>query len=159
MRPYATLLVGLTLVATACSGGAGDSTTTHAPPTIPATPAPTSPPPSSTVGPSAGLSPPSDPPARTLGIGDTYFPQLGNPGYDVEHYTLDLVFDPEMARLGAVVTIEATATAELDTVNLDFSNFTVSAVFVDGTPAGFTAADEELTIAPATPLVAGEELY
>jgi aminopeptidase N len=157
MPRSATLLAGLALAAAACSGVTGDSTTTLAPATIPAsTPAPTSRAPSSTVAPSTGPSQPPNPPAQTLGIGDGYFPQLGNPGYDVEHYTLDLVFDPEATRLGAVVTIEATATTDLDTINLDFSNLTVSAVFVDGGPAGFTAADEELTIAPAAPLVAGE---
>jgi len=156
MRRYSTLLAGLALAATSCSGVAGDPATTLASTTIPAgTPAPTSLHPSSTVGPTAGLVQPSNPPPQTLGIGDAYFPQLGNPGYDVEHYTLDLVFEPESARLGAVVTIEATATTDLDTINLDFSNLAVSAVFVDGAPAGFTATNEELTIAPAAPLVAG----
>ena len=111
----------------------------------------------STADESAGLAAPPNPPAQTLGLGDEYFPQLGNPGYDVEHYTLDLVFDPDTARLGAVVTIAATATTDLETINLDFSHLTVSAVFVDGNVAGFTAADEELTIAPAAPLDAGAE--
>ncbi len=157
MRRYAMLLAALALSATACSGVTGDTTTTSASTTTPVdTTASTSRVPSSTTGPSAGLTRPPDPPARTVGIGDEYFPQLGNPGYDVEHYTLDLVFDPEAARLGAVATIEATALADLDTVNLDFTDLTVSAVFVDGAAAGFTAADEELTIAPAAPLIAGE---
>ena len=28
------------------------------------------------------------------GIGDSYYPQLGNGGYDAQHYTLELSIDP-----------------------------------------------------------------
>ena len=31
--------------------------------------------------------------AGSSGIGDPYFPLLGNSGYDVQHYTLDLDLD------------------------------------------------------------------
>jgi len=158
MRRCATLLVGLAIGATACSGVTADTATPAAPTTTsPSNTTSTSRAPSSTVGPSAGLDRPPNPPAQTLGIGDDYFPQLGNPGYDVQHYTLDLVFEPETNQLGAVTTIAATATTGLDTINLDFASLTVSAVSVDGSPAGFTAADEELTIAPAAPIAAGED--
>ena len=157
MRRRAALLIGFALAASACSNAVGERVSTSAVTTMRQnSTTSTSPVSSSTGEPSAGLEVPANPPVQTLGIGDEYFPQLGNPGYDVEHYTLDMVFDPETTKLEAVATISARATMELDTVNLDFSSLTISAVFVDGAPAGFTAADEELTIAPATPIGSGD---
>jgi aminopeptidase N len=157
MRRCAALLIGLAVAVTACSGtGEKRATTIPATTTTDATSTSGLSVPPSTLDPSSGLTP-QNPPGRLLGIGDDYFPQLGNPGYDVEHYTLDMVFEPDTTWLGAVATIAATATTDLATINLDFADLTVSAVFVDGVAAGFTAADEELTIAPAAPLVTGEE--
>ncbi len=158
MRRRAALLIGFALAATACSATTGEvAATAPAPTTASTATTSTSAAPSRAVDGAAGLSSGEGPLGQILGIGDDYFPQLGNPGYDVEHYTLDLVFDPEETELGAVATITATATADLDTVNLDFSSLTVSAVFVDGAAAAFTAVDEELTIAPAAPIAAGED--
>ena len=39
------------------------------------------------------------------GIGDPDFPLLGNGGYDVQHYTLDLAADVEANTLSGTVTI------------------------------------------------------
>ena len=33
------------------------------------------------------------------GLGDALYPQLGNEGYDVQHYDIDLQFDPETQQL------------------------------------------------------------
>ena len=41
------------------------------------------------------------------GVGDPYFPGLGNGGYDVEHYTLDLTWRADEGVLDGVATIEA----------------------------------------------------
>ena len=38
--------------------------------------------------------PPNAFPAGSSGIGDPYFPLDGNGGYDVQHYGLDVSYDP-----------------------------------------------------------------
>ncbi|HEX2906224.1 MAG TPA: M1 family metallopeptidase [Phototrophicaceae bacterium] len=86
------------------------------------------------------------------GIGDNYFPQLGNSGYDVQHYTLALAWDDQTNELSGTVTIEVTATQNLSTFNLDFLGFNISAITVDDTPAEFSRNGRELTITPATEL-------
>jgi len=48
------------------------------------------------------------------GIKDSRYPNLGNGGYDVQHYTLDLnITDVEDASLEATTIIEAEATQNL----------------------------------------------
>ena len=55
------------------------------------------------------------------GIGDPYYPLLGNGGYDAIHYTIDLDLDVEAgAIVDATTTIDAVATQDLSTFNLDF---------------------------------------
>ena len=49
----------------------------------------------------------------SAGVGDSLFPKAGNGGYDVDHYDLDLAYDPASDRLHGVVEIHATATADL----------------------------------------------
>ncbi len=72
-------------------------------------------------------------PVEPLGIGDPLFPHLGNPGYDVQAYDLDLVYPGRNDRpLEAVTTIDARITAERDRINLDFAHGTVRSVEVDG---------------------------
>jgi hypothetical protein len=64
---------------------------------------------------------PSTPPrAGAAGIGDPYFPLDGNGGYDVQHYDLDVRYDPRTNVLQGVATIEARATHSLSSFNLDF---------------------------------------
>ena len=59
--------------------------------------------------------------ARSLG--DPLLPQLGNGGYDVEHYTIDLTYDPVDNRFTrATTTIEAVATENLREFTLDFQD-------------------------------------
>ena len=43
------------------------------------------------------------------GIGDPYFPLDGNGGYDVEHYDLDVAYEPATDVLRGVATIRAEA--------------------------------------------------
>lgn len=97
-----------------------------------------------------------DPVAGAVGVGDPYYPELGNGGYDVTRYVLDLDWDPQAARLEGRATVEATATVDLASFNLDLVGMEVSAITVDGSEAGFAHADAELTITPAAPLPAGE---
>ena len=88
------------------------------------------------------------------GLGDSLYPGFGNGGYDVQHYTLDLTFDPESGRLDGDVTLEATATETLSAFNLDLIGFEIASIQVDGADATFTRARQELTITPAAPLAA-----
>ncbi|WP_406725163.1 M1 family metallopeptidase [Streptomyces sp. GD-15H] len=96
-------------------------------------------------------------PATPLGIGDRLFPHLGNPGYDVASYDLALSYPGTNDKaLQATTTIDARMTADLDRINLDFAHGTVRSVEVDGVPAAFTTAGEDLVITPEGDLDAGE---
>ena len=98
------------------------------------------------------------PPPPTPGapdIGDRLFPGLGNGGYDVRHYTLDLDYQTADAVqvVPATVTINARATQSLSQFDLDFSGDSVSSVQVDGQPAAFMREGEELVVVPAAPIL------
>lgn len=53
-------------------------------------------------------------------VGDPYFPDQGNGGYDVQHYDLNFSYDPATRFMAATATITARATQDLDQFNLDF---------------------------------------
>ncbi|MFJ3234539.1 M1 family metallopeptidase [Streptomyces sp. NPDC086787] len=98
-------------------------------------------------------------PAAPLGVGDQLFPYLGNPGYDVESYDLSLVYPGSNDKpLQAVTTITARATADLDSLNLDFARGKVDSVEVDGLPAAFTSAGDDLVVTPKIPLPKGSPM-
>ena len=61
-------------------------------------------------------------------VGDTYYPDLGNTGYDATHYDLDLAYDHSTKVLDGVATIEAAATEDLCQLNLDLRGLTVHSV-------------------------------
>ena len=82
------------------------------------------------------------------GIGDPYFPLYGNGGYDARHYDLDVRYDPATDVLAGVATMRARATQDLSSFNLDLSGLTVRRVQVDGRPAAWTRAGDELTVTP-----------
>ena len=89
------------------------------------------------------------------GLGDRLYPQLGNGGYDVLHYDIDLRFIPEENFISATTSITATATADLSAFNLDLYGLAVESVAVDGAPAAFERHDSELIIRPAESLARG----
>ncbi|MFF1488392.1 M1 family metallopeptidase [Streptomyces sp. NPDC058319] len=94
----------------------------------------------------------SAPPAA-LGLGDRLYPTLGNPGYDVTSYDLSLTYSGDNGKpLRAVTTIDARTTRDLDRINLDFTHGTVDSVQVDGLPADFASAGEDLVVTPRVPL-------
>ncbi|CAL9421764.1 Aminopeptidase N [Streptomyces sp. enrichment culture] len=100
----------------------------------------------------------SAPPAP-LGIGDRLFPYLGNPGYDVLAYDLSFTYSGSNTEpLRAVTTIDARTTADLDRLNLDFAHGTVGSVEVDGEPAAFATAGEDLVITPGKAPAEGERI-
>jgi aminopeptidase N len=95
--------------------------------------------------------------AGASGVGDPYFPDTGNGGYDVLHYTLDLTWDPTHQHLDGVTTIDAVATEALASFSLDLIGLTVTAVDVDDGPARWERPDDhELVVTPARTLAAGE---
>jgi len=95
-------------------------------------------------------------PAGAPGLGDPNFPFLGNGGYDVEHYTLDLTVQVSDNTISGTTTLRATAIQPLSTFNLDLLGFTVDAVHVNDLPAEFSRRAHELTIAPRLRLSAGD---
>jgi aminopeptidase N len=103
---------------------------------------------------------PADCPSRgdspgAAGLNDPVFPTVGNDGYDVSHYSLDLTVDPARNRLAAVVAIEALATQDLSEFNLDFAGPPIREVTVDDQQAPFCREEGELTIVPVDPLNIG----
>ncbi len=84
------------------------------------------------------------------GVGDPFFPNAGNGGYDVARYSLDLDYSIERRRLDARVVITAIALQDLSSFNLDFRGPRVLGVRVDGADAGFARDGQELVITPAT---------
>ncbi|HEY6749665.1 MAG TPA: M1 family metallopeptidase [Mycobacteriales bacterium] len=102
----------------------------------------------------AGAAPPRPSPGAP-GAGDPYFPQQGNGGYDVATYGLDLRYTPATRRLDGRAAILATATQALSRFDLDLRGFTVRSVTVNGRPAAFSRAGQELRITPSHALRRG----
>ncbi len=86
------------------------------------------------------------------GIGDQYYPGLGNGGYDVQDYAISLDVDPLANNIKGSTRITALALERLATFNLDFQGLIVDAISVDGKATTFTRKDSELIILPASPL-------
>lgn len=94
--------------------------------------------------------------ARTLG--DSLFPTIGNGGYDVQRYDLDLSYTNVLTRvLRGTATIDAVATQNLSDFSLDFQGLAVSSVTVDGRAAafGYDFDAAKLLVTPATGIRAG----
>lgn len=92
------------------------------------------------------------------GIGDPYYPNAGNGGYDVEHYDIRLTYQPGADKLSSTTTILATSTQELSRFNLDFALKT-SSVRVNNAPARFRkTGDAELEVTPAAPVPEGRPM-
>ncbi|MGW1066692.1 M1 family metallopeptidase [Streptomyces aureus] len=90
------------------------------------------------------------------GVGDPYFPRMGNGGYDVTHYGLTLSYDPRGRRLTGTAEITAKATQDLSAFHLDLLGMHVSGVTVEGREAGWSRAGQELTVRPHDELDKGE---
>jgi aminopeptidase N len=86
------------------------------------------------------------------GAGDPFFPQGGNGGYEVSHYSLKLDYEPQNEQLAGDAAISARATQDLSRFNLDLVGFKVSSVTVNGTAASFSRKGQELTITPSAGL-------
>jgi aminopeptidase N len=94
----------------------------------------------------------------SAGIGDALFPTLGNGGYDVIHYDLELRYETSAPSqsVDGNATILARATQSLSRFDLDFAGDSVGAVSVNGSHAGAVRDGEELVITPSRPIRNGE---
>ncbi len=93
--------------------------------------------------------------AGSPGLGDPYFPGLGNGGYDVQHYDIAINVDVTGNHFSAITTIEADATEDLSAFNLDFNGADVDSAAVNDAPAETSLTGSELTITPVTALKDG----
>lgn len=91
--------------------------------------------------------------ADTMSFGDRLYPHLGNAGYDVQHYTLDLQWDDTSDELSGTATLEIIATERLPHFTLDLDGMTVERVSVDGQVASFARSGRKLTITPQAMLM------
>ena len=89
------------------------------------------------------------------GLGDPYFPMLGNGGYDARHYTLRLAYQPGSHQLRGTVLMRARATKNLSRFDLDLSGMHVDSVRIGGAAATWSRHGQELRITPATGIAAG----
>jgi hypothetical protein len=95
----------------------------------------------------AGGPPNFTPGARSLS--DPLLPQIGNGGYDAEHYDISLNYDPVNNNfISASTTMKAVATQDLSELSLDFQDLPVDKVLVNRAAATFSRVD-------ATPVLAG----
>lgn len=89
------------------------------------------------------------------GVGDPLFPALGNGGYQVRHYGLDLDYDVQKKRLDATADLTAEATKDLRSFQLDLQGLRVSGVRVDGEDAAFSRKGHKLIVRPSDGLRKG----
>ncbi|MFI6053896.1 M1 family metallopeptidase [Streptomyces violascens] len=89
------------------------------------------------------------------GTRDALFPKLGSDGYDVQHYSLDLDYDPASGHLKGGATIVARATKNLSAFALDLAGMNVEGATVDNEPAAVNRAGDELTLRPHKDLARG----
>ena len=106
---------------------------------------------------------PTPTPIRTArpgvaGLDDPLYPGMGNGGYDVSRYTVTLDIDMEANEISGRTQIEADATQDLSSFNLDFRGLKVTQVAVDGLPADHSRTGYELTIEPGAPIPVGTTL-
>ena len=96
--------------------------------------------------------------AGSKGVGDPYFPNLGNGGYDVTRYLIQVTWTPSSLTLRGSTTIEAETTDNLSSFNVDLNpNMHVSSVTVNGDEADFTRESSEIIVKPVSNLPAGSE--
>lgn len=107
-----------------------------------------------TVGSKAFAAPTGDGTEGAETLGDPVFPSLGNDGYRVLAYDLDVAYDATTRLVDATATLQLRTTRALTRFSLDALGLDIRTVRVDGRTAGFEQADEKLRITPAATLPA-----
>ena len=144
MRRLVELLVwfvALSLLTAACSGTSVETSST----TLTSPSAPSSTTSTTSGGASSTVVEAVEFGVGAAGIGDVYYPALGNGGYDVAHYDLDVEYHPDGSVASSIV-IDATAIEDLLSFNLDFAGWEIEHLTVDGVPATFDRSGDELII-------------
>ena len=149
MRPWAARGAIAGLVAALVAGGCSESELTLERASVPASPAPST----STPRPA-----PDEAVTGPPGVGDPYFPGLGNGGYDVTGYDLTLEWFPDDGTLDATAELELVPSTPLGSFHLDLVGLEVEGVDVDGAAARFSRDGRELRIEPAEPLAAARSV-
>jgi aminopeptidase N len=98
--------------------------------------------------------------AGSDGLGDPFFPQAGNGGYDAGHYDLDLAYDPATGRLDGTAKLTLVPSQDLDQFDLDLRDFLdVTRVDIGGVPARFARSGEQELIVTARPKLRAGRTY
>lgn len=90
------------------------------------------------------------------GVGDPFYPLLGNAGYDVQRYGLDLSVDVDRNFITGTATIQARALQDLPLFHFDFQGMTIASLAVNNQAATYTRDGQELEVTPGQPLRAGD---
>ncbi len=104
----------------------------------------------------SGCPPALSPPLSLDSRGDPLYPSLGNAGYDVEHYTLDLAVEPAQNTISGTATIRIQALQGLDAFYLDYQGPGVGSLSVDGAPAQHSQSGSKLRVELPQPVAAGQ---
>jgi len=108
--------------------------------------------------PASSTTPPPPNPNATdgeAGLGDPYYPQAGNSGYDVTKYQIMINWDPATQSITGTTTISAQATQRLNSFYVDLALHT-DKVTVNGVPAQSAARGfSDVYIKPAQPIAIG----
>jgi aminopeptidase N len=88
--------------------------------------------------------------------GDSRIPDIGNGGYDAQHYDASVKVEQD-GSLDARSVMTAVATQPLDQLNLDFIGFDIASVKVNGKKAAFRREKDELVIETGSTIAQGEK--
>ena len=94
------------------------------------------------------LAPPALAAKGSAGVGDNYFPKMGNGGYDVGKYGIELDYDPVTDELIGETTISANAKKPLRSFHLDYRGPEITQLKVNGTKAPHRRRGQELIVRP-----------
>lgn len=106
--------------------------------------------------------PESTPPGTTVSggdddlasAGDDLYPELGNDAIDVQHYVVQIDYDPAETVISGTVTVTLAARQDLEQIVLDAAEMTINTVRTDDGEPPWFKSDDELVI--EAPLAEGE---
>ena len=86
-------------------------------------------------------------------VGDPYYPSIGNTGYDVTHYDLDLTINTSGTdSIDGVATIDLRTTSDLEGFSFDFTGLNVREVSLDGVDVEYELSNDKLRLQLPTPI-------
>jgi aminopeptidase N len=89
------------------------------------------------------------------GLGDPYYPNSGNRGYDAQRYDLTIKYDPATNEITGTAVMRAVAEERLSSLRLDFFGLTLDAVTIDGASVTAGRNDSKLILTPTAPIEMG----